>query len=308
MKLKRGIALLFLIPSFLTMSNPARSETVKVLSIMSRRITPFTIALEGFKKAVGHSYEIYDFSLADEPNVENIKKIVRKTSPQLILAIGITALNFAKRNIHDIPIVFTMVSNPSYFVMGQKNISGIRMETPWEIIFKHLIEIAPDHKRAGIILNPEILEEDTDYIKRLAENYGIIPIIREVENTAQAISEFKNIEQQIDAFLMVPDPYIFNPKFYEYILLASLRNKFVLVGLSTKHTKTGSLFSIIGDNHDWGYQAGLMSKEILSGVNPERIPYGFANKFSLCINLKTARKIGVKIPPAIEKEAKYIVE
>jgi putative ABC transport system substrate-binding protein len=286
----------------------AWAATDKIAVIMSKHIIPFNTALKGFKEVVDCPCEIYDIALEEMNKTKTISKIMRNGSPKLILAIGSKALRFAQRNFPHLPIVFTMVTNPSRIVRKRHHITGVRMEIPWETMFEYAKMIAPQHKRVGIILNYKRTEEEVKLVKDLAVKYGLEPVLRAVGNSSEAISEFKNIEDKIEAFLMVPDPYILTPKFYEYILLSSLRYKFVLAGLSPKYTRAGNLFSVMGSNRDWGAQAGSMANKILSGISPGHIPYGFAREYSLSINLKTAKRIGIKISRVTIDKADIIVK
>jgi putative ABC transport system substrate-binding protein len=281
-------------------------ESAEVAVIMSRRIAPFDLALEGFLHVVARSYRVYDLDKMDHEKI--IKKVLQDTPVRIILAIGSDALGFSHDKFPHLPIVFTMVTHPSRVVKNRQNITGVRMETPWEVMFKYTKKIAPYHKKVGIILNQQRAKREIEHIKDLAVQYKLEPILKVVNNSSKAISEFKNIEDEIEVFLMVPDLYILTPKFYEYILLSSFHYKFVLAGLSPKYTKAGSLFSVMGNNRDWGIQAGLIANKILSGTAPQLIPYGFAQKYSLSINLKTAERIGVDISRSIKKQAHSVIK
>jgi putative ABC transport system substrate-binding protein len=282
------------------------AEAEEIAVIMSRRIAPFEVALRGFRKVVKQPSRVYD--LTETSKTKTIRKIMRGSSPKLILAIGSDALRFAQDNFSPTPIVFTMITNPSRIIKKGANITGVRMETPWQVMFKYTKEITPQNRRVGIILNRRRTKEEIEQIKNLAVKHNLELILKTVDNSAEAISEFKNIEDKIEAFIMAPDLYILTPKFYEYILLASLRYKFALVGLSPKYTKAGNLFSVMGNNHNWGVQAGSIANKILSGTSPSHIPYEFAKRYSLSLNLKTAKRIGIKINRSIEQNANIVVK
>jgi len=288
-------------------SGKASANHKKITVVMSRKIRPFMLAMDGFKEIIKRPFDICVMDEDGEMSI--LRKIRRGSKKQLILAIGSKALIFAQRNFSDIPIVFTMVSNPSRLLKGRKkNICGVMMETPWPIIFSYLRKIAPESINVGIIFRQLGLEKNLEDIKNMAEEYGLVPILRLVGKPSTAISEFKDMEGKINAFIMLPDPYVFTPRFYEYILLSSLRHRFVLAGLSHKYTKAGTLFSVMGNNVDWGRQAGFIAKKVLEGVSPISILYGYAKKYSLSINLNTAKRIKLKIPDVIKKEARHIVK
>lgn len=284
----------------------SKVESAEIAVIMSRRIVPFDLALEGFLDVIDRSYRVYDLGRMGQEKI--IKKILQDASMKIILAIGSDALSFSQDKFPHLPVVFTMVTNPSRIVKNRQNLTGIRMETPWNVLFKYIKMIVPKNKKVGIILNQQRAVREIGQIKDLAIQYKLELILKMVNSSSEAISEFKNIEKEIEVFLMVPDLYILTPKFYEYILLSSFRHKFVLAGLSLKYTKAGSLFSVMGNNRDWGVQAGLTTNKILSGTAPQLIPFGFAQKYSLSVNLKTAERIGVDISRSIKKQADHVIK
>jgi len=309
MALKLRHKLLYIVILILVSSplwGTSKVESAEIAVIMSRHIAPFDLALEGFGEVADRSYHVYD--LAKTGHEKIVKKVLQDAAVKIILAIGRDALVFSQDEFPRLPIVFTMVTNPSRIVRNRQDVTGIRMETPWNVMFKYTKMIAPNIKKVGIILNQQRAKREIEQIKNLAVQYNLEPILKVVDNPSKAISEFKNIEDEIEAFLMVPDLYILTPKFYEYILLSSFRYKFALAGLSPKYTKTGSLFSVMGNNRDWGAQAGLIVNKILSGATPQHIPYGFAQKYSLSINLKTAARIGINIKQSIREQADFVIK
>ncbi len=273
---------------------PAGEQDVAV--VLSRNFQPFRVALDGIKAALDDRPQVYNLATMGRAKVATE---IYRTRPEIILTIGSIALSWAYNNFPRTPIVFTMVSNPSR-IIGRRtvrsNVTGIRMDTPWAIIFERLKEVSPKIKRVGIILNPERAEESPDKIMELAAGFGFELLLKKAGDVALASSEFKNIENRIEALVMAPDPKLYTPKFYEYVLLSSYRNKFVLVGLSEKYTKEGALFSVRGDNRDWGVQAGRLAGRILSGVPISLIPHQFAQKYFFSFNLKTAQIIALEIP------------
>ena len=145
-------------------------------------------------------------------------------------------------------------------------------------------------------------EETTEACKEL----GVQLIGRKIESGKEFTGALKEISRQIDCFLMIPDSKIYFPKSVEYLLLESLREKIPVVGLSSRYTKAGALFSFDCDYNDLGRQAANIALKIFNGENPADIKPVKPRKINLSLNIITAKRMRIKIPPRIIKEASEV--
>ncbi len=70
--------------------------------------------------------------------------------------------------------------------------------------------------------------------------------------------------------------------------------------------KAGALFALSCDNADIGRQSGQLTVKILNGTQPTDLPVTVPTKIRLAINLKTAKRIGLKIPSQIVVQANEV--
>jgi putative ABC transport system substrate-binding protein len=77
---------------------------------------------------------------------------------------------------------------------------------------------------------------------------------------------------------------------------------------ATEHAKAGGLMSYAPDYPDLFLRTATYVDKILRGANPGDLPVEQARKFDLAINLKTAKALGLTIPPSLLARADQVIE
>jgi len=274
----------------------------KVLVVQSLSVAPYEEALAGFKSVC--ESEIAKVILSDQEKT-NLSQIIQFNKPGLILAIGMDALTKLKE-IEDIPIIYMMVLNPQAITFGEKNISGISMTLSPEKQLTALLEVIPAVKRVGILYNPDRTGNFIKGAVNAANNIGISLVREKVQSTKEVPSTLKNIQNKIDAFWMIPDITVYSPETIEFLFLFFLENQKPIISFSEKYVEMGALMSISVDPFDIGNQAGEMAKAILSNGGNKDVQRIDARKAVIVINLKIAKKLGIKIDEKVLAKARIL--
>ena len=297
----RNVLLFFFLILSSAASVPAGAANIAV--IVSADVDAYREALRGFKETVGHQIVAeYDMEGDFDRGREILEEIQSEVKPDLILVVGVWALQVIVSQPIDVPVVFTMVLNPRSILRGEpRNITGASMNVPVDQSIKLLKHLDPEIQRVGVIYSRARTGYLVTQANAVAQEEQIELIARDVVSAKEAIQAVKSLHQQgIDVFWILPDQTVLEPKVIEYILLLSYRNKIPLLGLSERQAQMGALLSIsFGSSEDIGRQSGELSNGILAGKPAGAIPITTARTIRLTVNLKAAKKLGKEVPGSI---------
>jgi putative tryptophan/tyrosine transport system substrate-binding protein len=238
-------------------------------------------------------------------------------SPDVILADNGFALTAAQHATLTIPIVFTGISEPVArgFVQSLAhpggNITGFSNLEPsigakW---LELLIDAVPSVQRVAVIFNPASSGALLFFrsIEAFAQNRGVEVIMTHVRDRSEIGKAIELLSHQAKGGLIgVPDGFLLG-----YIsLLTELAARYKLPALFPWRTFTeaGGLMSYGNDFTEQFGQAGLYCGRILHGEKPTDLPVIQPTKFELVINIKTAKALGLELPPILLARADEVIE
>ena len=237
--------------------------------------------------------------------------------PEVILVNGSSAMDAMQRATRSVPVVFVVVPDPvgagyvDSLARPGGNTTGFAqfeygIAAKW---LELLIDIAPSVKRAGILRDPTITAGPGQFgaVQSVAPSLGI-------EVTPLNVRDEGEIKRATTAFAAIPNGgLIVTGSALAVVhrkLIIKLAAKFKLpaVYYADYDVKEGGLASYGPDLVDQYRQAATYVDRILRGDKPADLPVQTPTKYELVINLKTAKALGLDVPPSVLVRADEVVE
>jgi len=316
-KMNLAIKLTFAVLLFPLLCPSASAEEKRIVILKNSNSPSFLKAEDGFKKEIRKGQIeaiLIEYDVSDESKEESeILRSIRDLKPDLIVSIGSRSTAIVSQKIKDIPTVFCMVLNPvsSGFVQGmhssENNLTGASLDIPVRIQLEKFQLIVPSLKRLGVLFTPDSKQVIIE-AKKVCEDIGIDLLPELIHSEKEIPGAVEALAQKVDGLWAVADTVIFTPQSTQYILLYTLRNGVPFMGLSPSFVKAGALFTLACDHRDVGRQAGELALRVLSGEEPSQVPITIPRMIYLCLNLRTADQIDLKISEKIVSVAKEVVK
>jgi putative ABC transport system substrate-binding protein len=217
-----------------------------------------------------------------------------------------------------IPIVFASHADPvgvghvASLARPGGNITGLSMLMT-ELAVKELEilkEAVPQGLRFAVVWNPTTpshvpaLKSVESAAKRLGVEIYEVPM-RTIEESEQAFESMTRA--QVAGVLVLGSPAVYlerGARFGELALKHRLPSMFSL----EENAQAGGLMSYSADIFDLYRRSAAYIAKILKGANPAELPVEQASKYKFVINLKTARTLGLEIPPTLLARADEVIE
>ena len=236
----------------------------------------------------------------------------------LIFTGGTVGVQAAMAATQTIPIVFTIGVDPvaAGFVAGLNwpggNVTGVTLISS-ELAPKRLEllrDLVTTATKIALLVNPnnpESLRQETQGVQDAARRFGkeIIVVRAGTENELESAFAAA-VEHGAAAFLVESDPIFVSARLQ--IATLALRHSIPVISNDRQIVAAGGLMSYGTSIVDTFRQAGTYVGRILKGEKPADLPVLQPTKFELVINLKTAKVLGLEIPPTLLARADEVIE
>ena len=281
-------------------------------------VTSFTDALARFGWLHEKNIRIdYRFPAGNPAFFKTYATELVDLSPDVILAGGSPAVAAFRQQTRTIPIVFVLVVDPVGLGFVQSlarpggNITGFS-EYDAELMGKWLQllkEMAPSVTRVTVIFNPDTAPFAPLFnraIEAAAPSFRLMVTLAPVHDDAEVeVAIAEQAKGPGGALIVLPES--FSNTHRDVIITAAARYRLPLIG-GTIFPKAGALLSYWFDQVALYAQAASYIDRILRGADPADLPVQRPTKFSLIINLKTAKALGLTVPPTMLDLADEVIE
>lgn len=230
----------------------------------------------------------------------------------------IAAMQATKR----IPIVFNGVGDPvakgivASFAKPGGNVTGMAVSTSVPKMWQMLKEVAPTTQRAGgLLYGPNAIGTSPDYWSKAdlryrteAETVGIEYVDMRVSSQEEIEARFAEIAAAGNAGVLIfTDNTLF--AWRTFIMEAAIRHRLPTVcGQWLGWAAVGCLVTNAEDDHARNRSVAAQIDKVLRGAKPAEIPVEQQDRFRLILNAKTAKSLGLTLPPALFARADDVIE
>ncbi len=243
--------------------------------------------------------------------------LVRRRVAVIVAAGGPVSALAAKAATATIPIVFTTVTDPvkSGLVKSLNQPGGNATGTAGlttELDAKRLEllhQLKPRSGAIGVLINPNRpgVEGQTNDLHAIAEAIGRQLVVEKAGTDPDIDTAFEQLAQQkIETLLVTADPF-FNSRRAHLVALAA-RHAIPAIYQWRGFAVGGGLMSYGPSIADAYHQTGIYASRILKGATIAELPVMRPTRFELVINLKTAKALGLAIPPTLLALATEVIE
>jgi putative ABC transport system substrate-binding protein len=238
-------------------------------------------------------------------------------APDVILAHGVSSVRPLLQATRTVPIVFPIASDPvgaglveSLARPGGNATGFMSFEYPLSGKWLELLkDIAPGVTRVAVLQDPTQGGGSSAFavIQAAAPSLGVevTPVnLRDAPEIERALADFARTS---NGGLIVTGSALSNVH-HKLIITLAARHKLPAIYLERSFAADGGLISYGSDYIDHYRRAAGYVDRILKGEKPADLPVQAPTKYELVINLKTAKALGLEIPPTLLARADEVIE
>jgi len=313
----------FALPVLAREQQPGRVRRIGVLipivqTRIQRALSAFLQALHASGWTEDRSVRIeYRWTGEDPDRMRADANELISLNPDVILAHGGPVVSAVQKATRTIPIVFVQVPDPIEAGLVKSlahpggNMTGFTNYEPemggkWLQMLK---QIAPNTSRVLLIMNRQSVSF-TGYlnvINATADSLGLLLSTAEVQEATDIVDAIDTFGREPNGgMVVVPNPVTTN--YSRLIIESCVKHSLPAVYPFRFFTENGGLMSYGSDTVDMYRRAALYVDQVLKGANAGDLPVQQPTKFELVINRKTAKALGLDVPPMLIVRADDVID
>jgi putative tryptophan/tyrosine transport system substrate-binding protein len=283
------------------------------------RIAAFRQGLADLGWADGRNLHLeYRWAAGDVDRIRAYAAELVALAPDVLVGNGTPALRALRDATRSIPIVFVLVNDPvgqgfiANLARPGGNITGFSF-LEYSMIGKSLemlTQIAPKVHRVAIMFNPTTTPHYTAFLR----SFETVPPPSPLEIKAAPVVDPTDIERAIaklgrdpgSGLLVPPDTYTLVHR--DLVISSAAQHRLPAIFTYRQFAREGALITYGPETTDIFRRSASYVDRILKGANPGDLPAQAPTKFELAINLRTARMLGLEVPPTLLALADEVIE
>ena len=240
-----------------------------------------------------------------------------KNNPSVLVTVGATAVSVAAKTVTStVPIVFTIGVDPislglvSDLARPTGNMTGMTLlSTSLEAKRLELLrDLVPNARAAAFLVNPAMpsVAEQIRDAQKAATALGLKLQVVKAQEDAEIDPAFAALAGDIDGLAVAIDGFLIGRR--DRIVAHAAARRLPAIYPSREFTDAGGLASYAARWADAYRGAGTYAGRILKGAKPADLPVQEPTSYELVINMKTAKTLGLTIPPSILARADEVIE
>jgi putative ABC transport system substrate-binding protein len=304
----------------------AQQATVPVIGFLSARSPGESASLEtAFRKGLsdagyveGRNVHIaFRWAEGQYDRLQSLTTDLISRQVAVIAALSTPAALAAKAATTTIPIVFNSGTDPVKLGLVASlnrpggNVTGVTFfAAPLEPKRLGLLrELIPQADLVAVLLNPKYPDADVQLkdVQEATREIGQRTLMLTATTDAEIDSAFAALAQQrVGALMVGADPFFDVRR--ERIVALARRHDVPAIYHLREYVVAGGLLSYGASVADSYRQVGIYTGRILQGIKPADLPVMRPTRFELVINLKTAKALGLTVPPTLLARADEVIE
>ena len=217
-----------------------------------------------------------------------------------------------------IPIVMTNSSDPvdaglvASLARPGRNVTGFSSDTGDEINGKRLEflkDTLPNLSRVGILWNPDFARNQSRLtsMREATQALGLTLVPAEARGPDALEQAFATMaRERAQVLVVLSDGVLFN--YRGQIGVMALRDRLPAISAVREYAEAGFLLTYGPDLQDLNRRSAVFVDKIFKGAKPADLPVEQPTKFELVVNLKTAKALGLYLPPSVLARADEVIE
>jgi len=311
--------------SFATAQAPQRLRRVGVVLDLpaddaraQARLAAFAQGLQQAGWTIGRNLRVeYRWRSEGEAALRATAREIADFAPEVVLGSSSPVITMLRQAMPDVPIVFVAVTDPvgagfvASFARPGGNVTGFStidydLGGKWVEMLK---EIAPTLTRVAVLADPALpsTRGQIDSIAAAAAKLGLALVAVDIRDTA-------TLERDIAAFAAAPNGGIvatassLTGLHRDLIIRLAAAHRLPAIYPYDHFAPAGGLIAFGPDLVEPFRSAAGYVDRILKGAKPADLPVQAPSKIDLTLNLRTARALGLTIPPSLLLRAEEVIE